>query len=57
MADEHDHRRAFCMCGTRIFDGWLNPDGIAHACAFWPPPGAAAAAIAAGGRAVIAERN
>jgi len=36
--DEHDRNRAFCICGTLLYDGWLNPDGTAHACEFWPPP-------------------
>jgi hypothetical protein len=39
--DEHDHRRAFCRCGTLLLDGWLNPDGTGHQCQFWPPTGPA----------------
>jgi hypothetical protein len=37
MHDENDYRRAYCACGTLLFDGWLNPDGTGHQCEFWPP--------------------
>jgi hypothetical protein len=49
--DGHDHRRALRACGTLRFGGWLDPDGTAHACQYWPGADRAVSVVVAQGRA------